>query len=707
MKIIPDAGAGAAQKSRLVRTRLQFFGSSMSVSTVVTANTNQTRSIPSSAGARWLGPWATLGICAAMLVVFATLSYSASLQKSATYDEPLHVLGGFLHRHYKDFRVNPEDPALFGWLVSLPNPKDALRVDLKSLAYEQILTEVGNQWPFIWITLYRSAGNDEQLVLNRSRLVCTMIGVMLGAVIATWTYRLAGPVGAIAATALYALCPNFLAHASIVKNDVPLSCVMLGLMYSTWLLGRRGSWPRLAAVALLCGAALGIKYSGVLAGPVVAIALLVRALLPQPWEFAGINLETRLKRFAAAATTCVVSLVVAIVCVWAVYGFRFGPTPDPNVSFKMENLERLAKIKEIQAAKTREAIRREHTGDGDPNDPSLSMISEEEIKAHEPAAVVRFILWANERRLLPQGWLAGFAYTYATTLVRSTYLNGEIRNLGWWYFFPAAMLYKTPLATLAASAAALVLAVAGHAAARVLRLWRLDAWALVCLILAPALYGISAMTANLNLGLRHILPVYPFVFVGIGVVTAAVIERWRAAGTVAATLLGLGLAIETLAAYPNFIPFFNAAAGGARGGFELLGDSNLDWGQDLKRLAQWQRENPGKTIYLSYFGVADPEAYGLRVKHLPGGYIFAQYTSNPPQLLDVRDRGVIAVSATNLQGIYLVPGSPQQPGTRAWYHQLLQFDPIEVLGGSMYLYPWPLPPPARPAPQPSTAPAPR
>ena len=78
---------------------------------------------------RLLGPGVTFAICAALLVAFAGLSYSASLQKSATYDEALHVLGGYLKRHYHDYRLNPEDPALFSWIVSLPNSKSSLKVD--------------------------------------------------------------------------------------------------------------------------------------------------------------------------------------------------------------------------------------------------------------------------------------------------------------------------------------------------------------------------------------------------------------------------------------------------------------------------------------------------------------------------------------------------------------------------------------------------
>ena len=133
-------------------------------------------------------------------------------------------------------------------------------------------------------------------------------------------------------------------------------------------------------------------------------------------------------------------------------------------------------------------------------------------------------------------------------------------------------------------------------------------------------------------------------------------------------------AAESLAAFPNYIPFFNVAAGGYRGGIHLLGDSNLDWGQDLPLVAAWQRAHPGRTLYLAYFGTADPAYYGIRAERL---------TSDNG--LDVPDRplptsGVVAVSATTLQGVWTAPGR------RNPFAPLLKKQPAAILGGSIYVY---------------------
>jgi hypothetical protein len=186
-----------------------------------------------------------------------------------------------------------------------------------------------------------------------------------------------------------------------------------------------------------------------------------------------------------------------------------------------------------------------------------------------------------------------------------------------------------------------------------------------------------AITSNLNLGLRHVLPVYPFLFIGVGLALAEAQKRWPWGATRIGLALAFALAIESFAAFPNYIPFFNAAAGGSRGGLHLLGDSNLDWGQDLKLLAEWQQKHPDEKLYLVYFGLADPWAYKIDYVNFPGGYKYG------PQETVSTDPGVLAISATYMQGIY------QEGPLRDTYARLENYQPIEVLGGSIYLYKWP------------------
>jgi hypothetical protein len=182
-----------------------------------------------------------------------------------------------------------------------------------------------------------------------------------------------------------------------------------------------------------------------------------------------------------------------------------------------------------------------------------------------------------------------------------------------------------------------------------------------------------SLRSHLNIGLRHVLPVYPFLFIFLGVAAARGYRRWPGPSRWIIAAFILALSLETLAAFPDFIPFFNIAAGGSRGGLRLLGDSNIDWGQELPDLARWQQHHPDRLIYLAYFGTADPHYYGIR---------YLDVSQAPParQSPSISAPPVYAISAALLQIPY------PNPSTRDFYASLLRQRPIEVLGGSFYIF---------------------
>jgi hypothetical protein len=240
------------------------------------------------------------------------------------------------------------------------------------------------------------------------------------------------------------------------------------------------------------------------------------------------------------------------------------------------------------------------------------------------------------------------------------------------------MLVKTPLATLIAAMVTSWIALRGVFKGRFKNHQLL--WTTLCLGIPVVIFLASAMSSRLNIGIRHVLGLYPFAFVAIGC-TAAWLWRSRGKKTrIAIVALGVMLAAESLSVYPNFIPFFNVIAANAPGGkIQLLGDSNLDWGQDLPLLAAWQRGHPDQTLYLSYFGYADPAYYGIKYRSLPGGYYYDEHRAFP----DPYSRCVIAISASNLQGILV------DPKLLDFYAQWRHRKPLAVLGDSIYLFEYP------------------
>ena len=193
------------------------------------------------------------------------------------------------------------------------------------------------------------------------------------------------------------------------------------------------------------------------------------------------------------------------------------------------------------------------------------------------------------------------------------------------------------------------------------------------------MFGLAALRTHLNIGLRTALPFYAYADVAAGVVAAwAWRRRPRLTTAVAAPLL-VATAVAAVSSWPDYIAFFNAAVGGPRQGLAHLADSNLDWGQDARGLAQWQAAHGGVPIYTELFVSVDPSVFGADVRPLwvsdgRGG----RRLNRPPP------RSLIAVSATFLAGLYA------DPAQRAYLARVATYPPVDDVGGSIYLF-WPPP----------------
>ena len=291
--------------------------------------------------------------------------------------------------------------------------------------------------------------------------------------------------------------------------------------------------------------------------------------------------------------------------------------------------------------------------------------------------------WANDHRALPQAFLGGFLYQRDCTLAWPAFLNGELYGDGRWYYFPLAMLYKTPLATLAALLAATLVGgfvvwksyAAGRARSSQLSNEKPGiGWTVFCFLIPFCIFAFAAMQSQLNIGVRSVLPLYPFMYIGIGCAAACTARsRPRLTGFISA-VLALGLASETLSAWPDYIAFFNVAAGGKTGGIAHLGDSNLDWGQDLKPLADWQRTHPAVPMFVDYNGVVDAHFYGLKFDSL-----WIDSTGKPTSNAPLTP-GVLVVESNHLQGLYITASATP------FYAWLRMQQPVDIVGGTLYIY---------------------
>lgn len=252
------------------------------------------------------------------------------------------------------------------------------------------------------------------------------------------------------------------------------------------------------------------------------------------------------------------------------------------------------------------------------------------------------------------------------------YLWGQYAETGWWYYFPVTFLLKTPLPTLLL----LVVVLSGlviDARRRATVLASFNQWVLV---VPTAVYFLISLFTPLNIGYRHLLPMLPFLYLFLAVNLCSLTWRRIPVPVIfAGSLLGVALL-----AWPNYIPYFNLAAGRPENHWHLLSDSNLDWGQDLPALAKWQNAQ-GVPLYLSYFGTAHPSAYGLDFTALPTWEPGPEQIPPSRQTFNPHDPapGFYAISVANLQGLVL----GEARDMFAWFRDQ---EPVARIGGSIFVY---------------------
>jgi hypothetical protein len=275
------------------------------------------------------------------------------------------------------------------------------------------------------------------------------------------------------------------------------------------------------------------------------------------------------------------------------------------------------------------------------------------------------------------------------------YFLGELTTRGSLAYLPVAFLIKTPVGTLLMLASSLLLwGVACFRGPRSSGLVRppvdgaANAWHPICdrrtalfLLVPPVVYFVAMAATRVNLGLRYILPVYPFLFVW-AARAGAIGFTHTLTSTVArlGTIAALGLtAVFSLMIAPHQLAYFNELVGGPDQGHRYLSDSNLDWGQDLKGLKTFMDREGIPVIYLSYFGTAPPSDWGIRYQYLPG---WVENIQDPDlkERVPESSRQFLAISIVNLQGIYF----GNQSNRYQWLQEYRK--PLTTIGHSIYVY---------------------
>jgi 4-amino-4-deoxy-L-arabinose transferase-like glycosyltransferase len=244
------------------------------------------------------------------------------------------------------------------------------------------------------------------------------------------------------------------------------------------------------------------------------------------------------------------------------------------------------------------------------------------------------------------------------------FLFGDWSQKGWWYYYLAALVLKTPIATLLLLAAG-TFAIATRRVSRTSAVWI----ALPPLLL---LYVLSFHYAK-DYGIRYLLPAFPFLVLLAG----RGADLLLGAGTHARAALGVLVLWQTAScalAGAHQLAYFNEMAGGPEHARHLLLDSNLDWGQDLGRLADYVKSRGLRSACIGYFGHVSPSIYGV------------DFTLPPA----VPTPGLCAISANFLAGYpYAITYADDhrirgvRAGVWSWFDRLT---PTARIGSSIYVY---------------------
>lgn len=572
----------------------------------------------------WVG-WAAAGL----LIAYAAMAYSAALTKGLSFDEGQQLAVGYNIWLNDDYRIEGANGdfikrwATLPYLVSRPNFVG--RDDPYWRRAEPY--EVGYRFFF-------GVGNRPEALLRQSRAMVVWLGVATGWLVFAYSKKLFGPVGGLISLGLFSFSPHMLAFGGIVSTDMSITLLLFAATGCIWRLLHEVTWGGLLLSLAVVGLLVLAKLSALVIIPITAVMVVVKLLggraLQVRWRGRQWTMIDRRAQAGVFAALVVLHGASGWTAIWAHYGFRHAATPDPSDA-------------------TLTLRPRPSRGTGSP-------------------AVATAVAWTQRVHFFPEGFQRGVNELLDSVDHLGAFMAGDWRLGGWRSFFPYAIWVKTRPALMLM----VVLAGAMWWAAR-RKPWNVmagqhapSAYDMVPHLTLAAVYLTVAMAENINLGHRHVLPIYPSLYVIAGGAALA----WRAGwGRVVVAGLLAWMARDSLAVRPNYLAYFGPQAGGPEQGYVHLVDSSLDWGMDLPDLKRWIDEhNPAgrEPVFLGYFGSDSPEHYGIKAKYLPGLF---DWQRRPMSILRP---GYYAISASLLQGVYTASFGPWSKESERTYRTVLQ-----------------------------------
>lgn len=618
-----------------------------------------------------------VGIFAAIIIAAAVaLAIASSWNDSLIVDEIPHIGAGYSYLVKQDMRLNPEHPPLAKDLAAIPLLFLNLKQDAFNTRFWQ--TDINGQWEFGRYLIFNS-GNDADLIRHFARLPIFLFFILSAVLIFKWGRRLYGNLGAIIALIIFSFSPTVIAHSRFVTTDMAaLFGVLLATYYFLQYL-RAPSGKRLFVAGLAFGVALLLKFSTFLLVPFFLVLAIIYGLVS--------NHQKVITAWRLILRTILIFIVGFIIVVWPVYYLHTLNFPPEKQQQETEYI--LTSVYQKIS-------------------PPLALV----IKASDKPLL----------RPLAHYTLGLLRVLHQNAEPHNVFFLGDVLFYGSRFYFPVVYLLKEPLAWWG-----LVIITLLYLAWQFKKPSRWIDWGKsfaqnhfeeLAMILWLAIYWFVSIRSSLNIGIRHLLPTYPFAILLVSGQIARIFKksqipnppevepRSRASMlqgrqarygadkpqtnpkfktpvlfTVWILIFGfLGWYIyENIRVFPYYLTYFNQVAGGPSGGYRYVTDSNLDWGQDLIRFSDWVKKNNIPKIEFDYFGWADQSYYlGSHFEWLWR----EKYQSAEDFKARNKSDGWLAISATYLQETQGPKERPQYPN----YLWLNSYQPVTVIGHSIFVY---------------------
>lgn len=594
-------------------------------------------------------------LAAALLVGMFGLSLGAMLGDSAIVDEVAHIPAAYSYLHYGDMRLNPEHPPLIKDLSGLPLQFMDVKFPTELPAWKD---EANGQWEAGWHFLYH-IGNDAYQILNWSRLPVLLIAVAFGVILYRFVQRRWGWAAGLLALLFYALSPNFLAHSHYVTTDLGASAFTFLALVAFVRFVERPTRNQIILLSVALAAANLAKFNAALLFPLLgAVTLAVVWATEEPRQW--------LKRAQTYVGGYLLACIGSLAWIWLYY--------VPHVL----NMPAAVQDRLITGSLT-----------------SGPMI-----------VVGNFLKSVNDISIFKPltQYLLGVAMVYGRVSGGNvTYFNGEVRDGSFLGYFPELFVLKTQVAFLILLLMAVAVLVAWMVRRRGLGVVKLlkgsvrDHLLEWTFGLFAVFYFTISVVGNLNLGIRHILPIYVPLFV---LVALAIVRLWRSwrknkirpwATSALAALLVWYVASAALV-YPSFTAYFNELVGGPANADKVFTDSSVDWGQDLYRFKDYLDKHPEiDKIALDYFGGGEPSYVFCKRSYDASGQLIADasgYDCSESRVVTWHSQNgpytgqYMAVSETFLMNDVHYSGLRNERG----YKDLRAMQPIAKIGYSIYVY---------------------